>query len=157
MKQLRVRNQQHARPINGALVRSLTRHLLEERLNLTGYELSIHFISARRMAEINRQYLQHPGSTDVITFDYREGYEGIQEREAELSGEIFISVEDATRQACEFKTTWQEEIARYVIHGVLHLLGYDDLASGDRREMKREENRLLREISTGFDLRKVAR
>ena len=156
MKLLRVRNQQRARIINTAFVRSLTRHLLDESLGLAQYELSIHFISATSMARMNQQYLQHEGSTDVITFDYREGYE-TADKTLHLTGEIFISVHDAATQAIEFNKTFQEEVVRYIVHGVLHLRGYDDLTTSKRNVMKKEENRLLRELSGSFDLRKVGR
>jgi rRNA maturation RNase YbeY len=76
---------------------------------------------------------------------------------SELAGEIFISVSDARRQASEFKTRWEEEIVRYIVHGVLHLRGYDDLVSAKRRVMKREENRLVRRMKQRFDFRQVER
>jgi rRNA maturation RNase YbeY len=78
-------------------------------------------------------------------------------QELELAGEIYISVADAVKQAREFKTNWQEEVARYVVHGILHLRGYDDLSADKRKVMKREENRLMRRMQQRFDLRKVAR
>ena len=59
---------------------------------------------------------------------------------------------EATRQARRFHTTWQRELIRYVIHGLLHLCGYDDRRSAARRQMKREEDRILRQISQEFDL-----
>jgi probable rRNA maturation factor len=140
-------------------VREITRVLLEEELGLGRYELGIHFVSAERMAKINWEYLQHEGSTDVITFDYREGYSGgsAEFEGLDLAGEIYISGADAVKQAKEFGTEWREEIVRYVVHGVLHLLCYDDLESGKRREMKREENRLVRALGGRFDLKRVGR
>ena len=59
-------------------------------------------------------------------------------------------------QAKQFKTTWQSEIVRYVIHGVLHLLGHDDRLAAARRRMKREENRLLAGFPESFPSRKSA-
>ena len=72
-----------------------------------------------------------------------------------LHGEIFICVDEAVSQARKFGVSWQSEVARYVIHGVLHLLGHDDLRAGARCKMKREENRLLRELSRRFALSKL--
>jgi rRNA maturation RNase YbeY len=69
-----------------------------------------------------------------------------------LAGELFICLDDAVKQAREFRTTWQEELARYVIHGLLHLRGFDDLEPAARRVMKREENRLLRRAGRAFTL-----
>src|SRR5262249_14750205 len=99
MRSISLRNHQRARSINSSFVRLVTRHLLHSILDLTNYELTIHFISAESMAGMNQRYLQHEGSTDVITFDYRHGYDEMNGAEnIDLSGEIFISVADALRQ-----------------------------------------------------------
>jgi probable rRNA maturation factor len=66
-------------------------------------------------------------------------------------------VDEALIQARRFRTSWQSEIVRYLIHGILHLQGFDDQRPADRRKMKREESRLLRRSSLRFDLRKVAK
>ena len=155
MRELQVRNRQRDQTLDTKFVRELARALLEEEMGLADYELGISFVSASRMAEINQQYLQHEGSTDVITFDYREGYEAGSES-SELAGEIYISVSDARRQAREFGTRWEEEVVRYIVHGILHLRGYDDLAAAKRTVMKREENRLLRGMKRRFNFRAVA-
>ena len=60
-------------------------------------------------------------------------------------------------QAKKFKTSWQSELVRYVVHGVLHLLGHDDLKPDLRRKMKREENRLVRLLAKRFSLAQLAR
>ena len=78
-------------------------------------------------------------------------------RNAELHGELFICVEVALAQAKQFKTSWQSEVVRYVVHGVLHLLGHDDLQAGRRRRMKREENRLVRRLARRFSLAQLSR
>jgi probable rRNA maturation factor len=69
---------------------------------------------------------------------------------------MFICIDDAMAQARQFRTSWQSELARYIIHGILHLRGFDDIRAADRRKMKREENRLLRETSRLFPLSKLA-
>jgi rRNA maturation RNase YbeY len=74
-----------------------------------------------------------------------------------LHGEIFVCVDEALLQARKFGTSWQSETVRYVVHGVLHLLGHDDLRAAARRGMKREEDRLVREISRRFSLAQLAR
>jgi probable rRNA maturation factor len=154
MRELQLRNRQRAQTVNTKFLREVTRALIEEELKLHSYELGIRLVSPAKMAETNWEFLQHEGSTDVITFDYREGY-GEGAAELELAGEIFISVADARKQAKEFSTAWQQELVRYVTHGVLHLRGFDDLEPAKRKIMKREENRLMRRLSARFDLRKV--
>jgi probable rRNA maturation factor len=66
-------------------------------------------------------------------------------------------VDDAIAQAKQFGTSWQSEIVRYLVHGVLHLLGHDDSRPVAHRRMKREENRLLHELSGKFSLAQIAR
>jgi probable rRNA maturation factor len=156
MKQLHLRNTQRARTINTKRLREIARRLLEEHLAAQTYELAVHLVSARKIVELNEHFLRHHGSTDVITFDYSDGYEGAAKEPAELRGEIFISVDDAMKQAREFRTTWQQELVRYLVHGVLHLHGYDDLEAGKRKVMKREENRLLKRLTRQFPLKQLA-
>lgn len=110
------------------------------------FELGIHFVSAKEMARVHEQFMSIAGSTDVITFDH-----GSQSARR-IHGEVFISVEDAIEQAHAFRTTWQDEIARYIIHGVLHLQGFDDLKPKLRARMKQSENRWMRRAKAEFDL-----
>lgn len=159
MKVLRVQDAQKTRKISKAALRALLKHLLENLLGLVSYEVAIHLVDAKRMTKINQEFLNHQGSTDVITFDYKEGYE--QEKSSiksspALLGEIFISVDDAVAQAHQFKTSWQHELTRYAAHGFLHLLGHDDQDPIRRRVMKREENRLMKKLEQQFSIRKVA-
>ena len=157
MKELQLRNRQRERRISTELLARIIRALLEEELGLESYELAVHLVAAPKMAEINEHFLQHSGSTDVITFDYREGYSEELAKDAEMAGEIYISVTDAAAQSLKFSTTWQEEVIRYVVHGVLHLRGYDDVDPAKRRILKREENRLMRRISKKSPAAKLAR
>ena len=73
-----------------------------------------------------------------------------------LHGELFICVDEAVFQAKQFGTNWQSEILRYVVHGVLHLRGYDDLQPDLRRKMKRAENRLVRVLAKRFSLAQLS-
>ncbi|HMJ89920.1 MAG TPA: rRNA maturation RNase YbeY [Candidatus Acidoferrum sp.] len=154
MTVLHFRNRQRTKRINVPLLRRVTLFVLRDQLVLREHELCVHLVDAAAMARVNEKFLQHTGSTDVITFDYSEQP---QPRAATLHGEIFISIPDAVAQAKEFNTTWQAELARYVIHGLLHLSGFDDLEPKLRREMKREENRLLKAVEKEFRLRELAR
>jgi probable rRNA maturation factor len=154
---LLIKNRQRTIPLNTRLLRTLTASLLKELLKIEQFDLAIHIVRAPEMARLNEQFLQHSGSTDVITFDYSEDSKlKTQKPKPALQGEIFICIDDAIAQAREFRTSWQSEIARYVIHGILHLRGFDDIRAADRRKMKREENRLLKEVGRLFPLRKLA-
>jgi probable rRNA maturation factor len=151
MRLLRLFNRQKIRPLNAALWRQIAIYLLEAEGRHECYQLGVHLIKAAEMANLNETFLRHTGSTDVITFNHQEKEDG------PLYGEIFISMDDAIAQASHFKTTWPAEIVRYLAHGILHLEGHDDLASGPRRRMKREENKLVKELSQRFDLGKLER
>ncbi len=154
MKLLHLENRQSVRRIALRPLRLIAEHLLEELLALPAYELAVHFVSARRMAQVNRDFLGHEGSTDVITFDYGREYEWPQ-ADGALRGELFICPADAVAQALAFGTRWQEEVVRYFVHGVLHLRGYDDLQPAARRIMKKEENRLTQALLRRFSCRQL--
>jgi len=149
-------NHQRARKIDLRLLKQITNALLAES-KIQNAELEIHFVSAGEMTRINKKFLQHGGSTDVLTFDYSTPGGRTPDARRRLHGEIFICMDEAILQARTFRTTWQLEIVRYLIHAVLHLLGHDDSHTGTRRKMKRAENRLLRQLSRRFSLAQLAR
>jgi probable rRNA maturation factor len=124
-------------------------------LHIEDAQLGIHLVSAREMARVNWQFLQHEGPTDVITFDHGDATPEPSLRAPGLYGELFICVDVAILQAAQFKTSWQSELIRYIVHGILHLRGYDDLTTVGRRRMKRQENRLVRLTEKQMPLRQV--
>ena len=150
MSELAIRNRQRSRSVRSLPLKKIARALLTELLDVLEFEVCVHLVSSSQMAKLNARFLRHSGSTDVITFDSRESSQPDR-----IAGEIFISVDDAVAHACKFRTSWQSEIVRYVIHGVLHLCGFDDLKPTQRRRMKREENRLLRQIRHRFALNRL--
>jgi probable rRNA maturation factor len=152
---VRVFNRQRARAVDTRLLRRMVRSLLEETMGLEDFDLAVHLVGNRAMADLNRLHLGHEGPTDVITLDY--GANGAMRRADAPAGEIFVCTEVAAEQAHCFGATWPEELARYIIHGVLHLRGHDDRRPKQHRVMKREEARLLRELGGRFRLSKLAR
>lgn len=109
---------------------------LSVQLNFLVSNLEINFISGEDVHSINKSYLKHDYTTDIITFNYSDLIQ-------QIDGEIFISIDDALSNSKKFKVTVSEELVRLVIHGILHLLGYDDQNSNDKKIMKRLENKLL--------------
>jgi probable rRNA maturation factor len=152
MKRIRIFNRQRTMCLQGSLLRQMAQCLLEELLDRHQYELGIHIINAEEMARLNETFLGHEGSTDVITFDHKENA-----TEETICGEIFISIDDALVHARRFRVRWPQEVTRYLVHGVLHLEGYDDKDSVSRRAMKREENKLLKELSARFALTRLGK
>jgi len=151
-----ITNRQRTKKINKRQLRQIVVALFEE-LEISEAELGIHLVGAKEMARVNWQFLRHEGSTDVITFDHANPEARSKEQGAKLHGELFICVDDVVLQAKNFKTSWQSELVRYVVHGILHLLGHDDLKPDLRRKMKREENRLVRLLAKRFALAQLAR
>jgi probable rRNA maturation factor len=152
---LAIINRQRTKKINLRLLRQITAALFAE-LKITEVELGITLVGAGEMTRVNWQFLRHSGSTDVITFDYSDPNPAGQPPSAgatpALYGELFICLDTAISQAKQFGTTGQSELVRYVVHGVLHLLGYDDLQPDLRRKMKRVENLLVRRLAARFSL-----
>jgi probable rRNA maturation factor len=89
-------------------------------------------VSDRKMAQLHRQFLDISGPTDVITFQH---------------GEIFISAQTAARQAAEFQSTLERELRLYLVHGLLHLAGFDDQTASARREMEAAQNKIVSAVS----------
>lgn len=97
--------------------------------------ISIIFCSDNYVLDINQRYLQHDYFTDIITFDYCEG--------DRLSGDLFISVDSVRENSVEFGTEFKDELNRVIIHGLLHLVGYDDHTEKDIKLMRSKENYYL--------------
>ena len=106
---LDVRNRQRAHPVNVARLRQLAGSAAAD-----FQSLSIVLVGDAEMARLNRRYHDTPGTTDVLSFDYGAGH-----------GELIISVARAVAQARRYRTTPSRELALYVVHGILHLQGYD--------------------------------
>ena len=101
-------------------------------------EINYIFCSARRLLEMNRQFLGHDYFTDVITFDYSD-----RKGARIVSGDIFIDVETVADNARLYGATRLEEMRRVVVHGLLHLCGQKDKTPRAAAQMRRKENRYL--------------
>lgn len=112
---------------------------IKKELNFTISSLIINFVSPELITNINKNYLEHNYSTDIITFNYTGNH-------TILDGELYISVEDAVINAKKYRISTKFEFYRLIIHGILHLLGYDDLKKNDKVIMKKLENKLLRKF-----------
>ena len=145
-----VRNRQCAQPVNTKLVREIVCALLIEELCREDFEIGISIVGEKTMTRMNEGYLRHKGSTDVITFDYTDA-----NRPNCLTGEIFVCLDEALAQAPRFGVKWENELVRYIVHGILHLSGYDDKSAVARRKMKRKENRLMGRLATKFKLEQI--
>jgi probable rRNA maturation factor len=114
----------------------ISRTLAAERV--TAAEISLAAVDDAAIHELNRRHLGHDEPTDVLSFllDSRETPDGTSRT---LDGEIVVSAETAVRRAAEFSWSPHDELVLYVVHGLLHLAGYDDLTAADKRLMRRRE------------------
>jgi rRNA maturation RNase YbeY len=149
---LSVINRQRAAQIETASLRKLTLRLLQKELECHAFEISIFLVGEERITELNEQYVQHSGSTDVITFDYHD-----HTRPDWLWGDVFVCVPVAIDQARRYRAAWQEEILRYVIHGILHLSGMEDHSKSGYRHMKQKEKRLLERLASRTGLARLGK
>ena len=121
--------------INKREIHSLISSLKSE-FSLSISFLSINFISSKELKAINKKYLNHDYVTDIISFNYSSKVKLID-------GEILISYDDARENAKKYKSNYNKEICRLIIHGVLHLLNYDDNNKKNKAIMKQMENKLI--------------
>ena len=133
VKNLQVHSEDPA--INKRAVHSLISALrMEFKLKISF--LSISLINSSELRIINKKYLKHDFNTDIITFNYSK-------QPKEIDGEILISFEDARLNAKKYKTNYNKEINRLIIHGILHLLNYDDNNKKNKTIMRQMENKLI--------------
>lgn len=105
-------------------------------------------MTAQKIRAINSKFLKHYYVTDVITFDYSDGTDApcssiVTRNERKLDGEIIISTDAVRQNAKRFKIDEARELALYIIHGILHLLGYDDKKAADKQRMRVKEEEVL--------------
>jgi probable rRNA maturation factor len=100
--------------------------------------LSIAVVDDQHIAELHERYMQDASPTDVLSFDLRDDPDDNQ-----IEGEVVVSAETASRQGPVHGASEADELMRYVIHGILHLKGFDDRTSEDQQAMRQEEDRVL--------------
>jgi len=138
-------------PPRGAGMPRFDRPLLARRaraaLRAVGHarsELSLALVGDSAMAELNGAHRGKPGPTDVLSFSLLEGAHAAHR--GALLGDVVIDVEQADRQARRARRSLDAELAKLLVHGVLHLLGHDHERADEARRMRREERRLLRAL-----------
>ena len=110
-----------------------------QQLGTTVDNLSVALVDDARISSLNRQLLDRSGPTDVIAFEAEPDVEG-------SSGEIIISVQTAQRQAQQYRHSLLEELGLLAIHGLLHVMGYEDRTEAGRAEMERIQQSLIDEV-----------
>ncbi len=98
-------------------------------------EINFIFTSDKYLLNLNKQYLSHNYFTDIITFNDVQGNI--------VNGDIFISLETVKNNSLRFGVSFEEELSRVMIHGIMHLIGYDDQTEEQKSEMRKKENEYL--------------
>ena len=126
-----LRNKQRLHKVATPRLKKLAQRVLDL-LNTGDDDLSLVLVDEAAIRQLNRQFHATDASTDVLAFDYGDGH-----------GEVIVSVERAVVVAKRYRNTPSRELALYIVHGILHLHGHDDLTPGKRRQMRQAESRLL--------------
>ena len=126
-------------PIQGEkdYVSWIEKAIMEENYNCG--DIAVIFCSDEYLLNINQEYLNHNYYTDIITFDYSN--------ESIKSGDLFISLDRVSDNAKQFGVSFDKELARVIIHGVLHLMGYKDSNEDEKNNMRGLENKYLKLLS----------
>ena len=134
---IEITNQQRIKRLNS---KTLQKDILEvcRLLKLPGSgTISFLFCDNRQIRSLNRKYFKKSSNTDVISFPLKDEFS------KNYLGEVVVSLEQAVKVAKRYKNSWQKEFMLYIIHGILHLIGYTDAKVKDREKMKRKENKIL--------------
>lgn len=150
MYEIEVANQQQCLTIDEASVRNVIRQTLEAE-QVAAASISIAIVNNAKIHELNRQYLNHDYETDVLSFLLDESGESSADQPAGLprgtgrsiDGEIIVSAEMAIGTASDYSWDAQDELALYLVHGLLHLCGYDDLTAEELPIMRAREHQVF--------------
>jgi probable rRNA maturation factor len=148
---IQIENQQKQIPINKRKIRAEVTKLLKL-LDCAGMEISITFVDDKAMQHLNKQYLSKDRPTNVMSFPLQEGeFSGINPN---MLGDVVISVDTARRDADSGNLSFDEEIIFLIIHGMLHLIGYnhENTSKTNALRMKKKEKELFRLLTQSDEI-----
>lgn len=131
-----------ALPTSQKEIRRVAKEVLRQ-LGCSRYQLSVALLEDAGLAKLNLKYLKKRGTTDVLAFDLTDGAKNA------LEAQVVISVETARRRARQHGTLVKAELMLYLVHGILHLCGFDDATAGEAQRMHRREDELLTALGYG--------
>ncbi len=133
---------------NKTLLKQWIKSTVAKKKRKTG-EITFIFCSDEYLININKQYLNHDTFTDIITFDYSKEdlkQNSLSKGDRGISGDIFISIDRVKENAMKYSKSFENELQRVIIHGVLHLLGYTDKSKSSKEEMTKQEDSCLKRL-----------
>ncbi len=145
-----VHNFQKRISLDGDALRVLISQALQF-LKVSSAELSLAIVTDRKIHSLNKRYLAHDYPTDVITFDLSDGRGSLRKKGRSIDGEIIVSATTAFRVSKELGIFPAAELTLYAVHGILHLLGYDDQSEAERKVMRRKEQVVMRALGFQMD------
>jgi probable rRNA maturation factor len=144
-----IKNQQEIIPLEAKKIRKAAERILAS-LRISGYELSVLLLDNKGIRAVNKKYLNRNRPTNVISFSLTEGEFG--NINPHVLGDVVISVEKALEQAETRGTSLEEELTFLLIHGILHLVGYDHEKKGSEREKMRKKEKEVYKVVMGKKL-----
>lgn len=130
----------HAPKLDGVAL--LVRKILKEE-GKKADNISVILADDDYLSEVNRKFLSHDYKTDVISFDLGE--------KGNIDGEIYVSIDRADIQARRYKVSLEKEVLRLIVHGTLHLSGWDDVTRSQKLRMRKRENVFIQAFYEGKD------
>ena len=143
-----IKNQQEIMPVEAKKIKKAAERILAS-LRISGYELSVLLLDNKGIRAVNKKYLNRNRPTNVISFSLTEGEFG--NINPHVLGDVVISVEKALEQAETRGTSLEEELTFLLIHGILHLVGYDHEKKGSEREKMRKKEKEVYRFIAGKD------
>jgi probable rRNA maturation factor len=134
---IHITNRQKTLPLDRGRIRRAVGAIVRD-AEIADARISIAIVDDPTIAKLHEQFLNDPEPTDVLSF-------ALERSTQFLEGEVVVSAETAKACAAKYRATPEEELLRYVIHGTLHLVGYDDATPGQRATMRKKERKYLQE------------
>ncbi len=132
---------EHSRQVDGELFRQAIEKIIDDS-EFDDVSVSLAIVDDPTIAIINKKYLDHDYPTDVLSFPLERDFES-----KTLAGEVIVSADTALENAAEYDWPFEHELLLYVVHGTLHLVGFDDKTDEKRQEMRAAETKILAEFS----------
>lgn len=145
LPKIAIHNSQRDLPISKLQMRKAVSFLIQD-LNIETDEVILHFVTEAKICELHKDFFDDPSPTDCITFPLDPP--GSKTGMPHVLGEAFICPKTAIAYAKQLKISPEEELLRYVVHCILHLIGYEDTEPSLRKKMKRKENACLQKLKS---------
>jgi rRNA maturation RNase YbeY len=150
-RHIKVTNSNKFFSLDTAFIESIAASVLKSLKKEKTSELDIVFMDNAAIKKLNKRYKDRDAPTDVLSF----GMDGREFMRKKVLGEIFISLDTARSNSKLFGVKFEDEVVRYVVHGILHLFGYDDGNDRDKMRMWHKQEGMLKDICRCEDLSKV--